>query len=67
LGKKYKIKTFKLCCNRRIKNQTRIELESYFCSELVAAAYQVMGLLDKDLPPSDFWPRSFSSKKNSVL
>jgi len=26
-----------------------------------------MGLLGKELPASDFWPRSFSSKKNNVL
>jgi len=26
-----------------------------------------MGLLKKNLPPSDYWPRSFSSKKNTVL
>lgn len=36
------------------------EQSSYFCSELVAAAYQAMGLLGHELPPSDYWPRSFA-------
>ncbi len=41
------------------------DYESYFCSELVAAAYQSMGLLSKELPASDYWPRSFESDKDS--
>jgi hypothetical protein len=41
--------------------------ESYFCSELVAAALQLMGLLKRDLPACDYWPRSFSSKKKLHL
>ena len=35
------------------------------CSELVAAAYQAMGLLSRELPPSDYWPRSFAMTKNT--
>ena len=40
------------------------EYDSYFCSELVAAAYQSMGLLGRELPASDYWPRSFESLKD---
>lgn len=40
--------------------------DSYFCSELVAGAYQAMGLLSRDLPAADFWPRSFESAKPAV-
>ena len=39
--------------------------DTYFCSELVAAAYQAMGLLSRDLPPSDYWPRSFEMPRSS--
>jgi len=39
--------------------------DSYFCSELVAAAYQAMGLLSRDLPPADYWPRSFEMPRSS--
>ena len=39
--------------------------DTYFCSELVAAAYQAMGLLSRELPPADYWPRSFEMPRAS--
>ncbi len=39
--------------------------DTYFCSELVAAAYQAMGLLSRELPPADYWPRSFEMSRTS--
>lgn len=37
--------------------------ESYFCSELVAKAYQEIGVLSTHRPASSVWPGDFSEKK----
>lgn len=42
-------------------------LESYFCSELVAEAYQRMGLLPLDPPSNEYTPRDFSTDRKSPL
>lgn len=38
--------------------------KSFFCSELVAAALIIVGLIPDSLNPSSFWPGSFSIKKD---
>ena len=38
------------------------DLSSLFCSELVAEAYQVMGLLSRRKPSNEYTPRDFSEK-----
>lgn len=43
------------------------DLSSIFCSELVAEAYQCLGLLDTDLPSNEYTPADFSSKKMDEL
>lgn len=43
------------------------ELSSIFCSELVAAAYQRMGLLPDDPPSNEYTPADFSSDAGLVL
>jgi hypothetical protein len=46
------------------------DLSSLFCSELVAEAYQKMGLLrepPKGLPSNEYTPKDFSEKKGLVL
>jgi len=35
----------------------------YFCSELVAAAYQRMGILSEKVDPASVWPSSFGGNK----
>jgi hypothetical protein len=49
----------------RLKNSTSFndsrplmpgEEEGFFCSELVAAAYQALGMLPEERPPSTYWP-----------
>lgn len=42
-------------------------LNSLFCSEMVAAAYQKMGVLDDKASPSDFTPNDFSSVRQLKL
>jgi hypothetical protein len=39
------------------------DLSSLFCSELIAEAYQRMGLLDESKPSNEFIPRDFTLEK----
>lgn len=43
------------------------DLSSLFCSELIAAAYQRMGLINYQLPSNEFTPRDFSEKGSLPL
>lgn len=43
------------------------DLSSIFCSELVAEAYQRLGLLDNKKPSNEYTPADFSEKKKLVL
>jgi hypothetical protein len=42
-------------------------LNSLFCSELVAEAYQAMGLLPQQPPSNDYTPRDFARKNRRLL
>lgn len=43
------------------------DLSSLFCSELVAEAYQRMGLLPETTPSNEYTPKDFSSEHRLVL
>lgn len=43
------------------------ELSSLFCSELVAEAYQKMGLLNEKIPSNEYIPKDFSNEKHLNL
>ncbi|MGQ9499456.1 MAG: hypothetical protein ACUVQ6_03695 [Dissulfurimicrobium sp.] len=43
------------------------DLSSLFCSELVAEAYQKMGLLPKNPPANEYIPKDFSEEKSLSL
>jgi len=43
------------------------DLSSLFCSELVAEAYQQMGLLSEEKPSNEYTPADFSYKKRNKL
>jgi hypothetical protein len=45
----------------------REDLSSLFCSELVAAAYQRMGLLPAEPPSNEYTPRDFSRNRQPAL
>jgi hypothetical protein len=47
------------------KNET--DLSSLFCSELIAEAYQRMGLLNQNLASNEFTPKDFSEKGSLEL
>lgn len=64
IGKKFGIGAKKLI-SRITMNQ--VSDESYFCSELVAKAYQEVGVLGKVKPASSFWPGDFCEKKKLLL
>ena len=43
------------------------DISSLFCSEMVAAAFQRMGLLSKELPADEYTPKDFSSERKLRL
>ena len=43
------------------------DLSSLFCSELVAEAYQRLGLINEDKPSNEYTPADFSEKKQLTL
>ncbi len=43
------------------------DLSSLFCSELVAEAYQRLGLLDEEKPSNEYTPADFSDKRGLEL
>ena len=47
--------------------QNETDLSSLFCSELVAEAYQHMGLLSRRKPSNEYTPRDFSEEGNLKL
>lgn len=64
LSKKFGINAFKLLS--RTTSEPGQE-ESFFCSELIAAAYRRLGLLPSDVRSAGFWPRDFSKARNLPL
>ncbi|CAG9315016.1 unnamed protein product [Blepharisma stoltei] len=62
VGKKFRFKLTK----RRKKNNGQGQ-EGFFCSELVAAAYQRIGIMKSDVIPSYFWPSYFADDKKLPL
>ncbi len=46
-----------------IFGENKEDLSSLFCSELVAEAYQRMGLLTETLPSNEYTPKDFSSER----
>jgi hypothetical protein len=76
LGKRYNVSASKLI---RKWNKTTVEKEndakSYFCSELVAAAYKLvinisykdMKLLPEDISSASYWPGAFSQSSKTTL
>lgn len=59
-GRRYHLTFKKLMC-------VSSERKGYFCSELVAAAYQHIGLLPKDPHASKYWPCHFSQSEELPL
>ncbi len=63
MGKRYNISPLRLLQKYSSTNSVE-HLDSsktFFCSELVAAAYKSMGLLPSDICCAQYWPGSFST------
>ncbi|CAI2381616.1 unnamed protein product [Moneuplotes crassus] len=48
-------------------NYNNEQEQTFFCSELVAASYQTLGILPEDTVCSRYWPGSFSTEKSIPL
>ena len=51
----------------RKKDLSPDEQQGFFCSELVASAYKILGVLPEYPPSNKYWPGDFSSESNLVL
>ncbi len=58
-GKRYRLNPLDLFKSSKSPTEQQ-EDEGFFCSELVAAAYQNLGLLPNDRLPSKFWPSTLA-------
>ncbi len=62
IGMKYKLNPSKIFRKRYENDAENIkENKTYFCSELVASAYKCIGLLDKQVSATQYWPGNFAS------
>lgn len=50
-----------------IFGENKEDLSSLFCSEMVAEAFQRMGLLTEEIPSNEYTPKDFSSEKKLKL
>ena len=71
VGNKYGMSTNKLLFQRQtIKSKTGKYIDfdrTFFCSELVAKAYKILGIIENDTKAcSSYYPSSFSSEKNDL-
>ena len=64
-GKPYRITASKLF-TRGVKTDPGSE-KTFFCSELVAAAYKRLGFLTPDLASCKYWPCNFSDEQTLEL
>jgi hypothetical protein len=51
----------------RLGKSRRADVTDFFCSELVAEAYQRMGLLPTDPPSNEYTPKDFCSDREPPL
>eukprot|EP00347_Sterkiella_histriomuscorum_P020868 403336156 len=66
-GKKYRLNAIDLLKSRTPSASKEQELDGYFCSELVAAAYQAIGLLPKERLASSYWPSTLADPSLKLL
>jgi len=64
VGNSYEIRLRHVLFSRLSKVSKGLEDRKFFCSELIAKAYKLMGLIKSDISSSNFFPCDFSSKKD---
>lgn len=67
IGKRYEITPLKLLKRFSVINRKIDEDRTFFCSELIAAIYKQMNLLDLEIASTQYWPGSFSEKETLYL
>lgn len=60
IGKKYSLAPSKFFRKKSLYHEKVEDDQTFFCSELVAASYKRLGLIQKDVPSSSFFPADFS-------
>lgn len=53
-----------LCKSKKIKNKQILNRNSFFCSELIAAAYMFCKIISSEYDPLDYLPSEFGEKGN---
>ena len=64
-GMNYRLSPSKLMSNKHDKDPG--DKKGFFCSELIATAYKILGLLPDDKPSSKYWPGDFDDGKLELL
>ncbi|KAL4428955.1 hypothetical protein ABPG74_011151 [Tetrahymena malaccensis] len=67
LGQKYDISVTKLMKKRSSVLNDASREDGYFCSELAAKSFKVLGLINPNKSSCQYWPRSFSEQYESEL
>ena len=69
LGKKYRLSPLRMIQKYSdIDSVTNIsENKGYFCSELVASIFKLLGFLPNNISSAQYWPGSFSAEENLTL
>ena len=71
IGKSYGLSTSKLLKKHTIKKNPGVQVEedrTFFCSELIAKAYKVLGVMECDgRASSKYFPNNFTSEKDHTI
>ena len=63
-GKQYKLDPLRLL--QKYSSTDSVENlhegKGYFCSELIASAYKIIGVLPKQISSAQYWPGTFSAE-----
>ncbi len=70
IGKKYKLSPLRIL--QKYSSQDSVAAvtlsdKGYFCSELVAVIFKLLGLLPKHISSAQYWPGSFSAETKLPL
>jgi len=69
IGKKYKLSPLRMFQKYSTEDSVAntSNKNGYFCSELVASIFKLLGFLPKHISSAQYWPGSFSSENKLVL
>ena len=69
VGKKYKLSPMRMLQKYSVQDSVAntAEKNGYFCSELVATVFKLLGFLPAKISSSQYWPGSFSAETKLAL